>query len=347
MIGGNKLAEPTIEHFFEMMNSNGVNYAVLRNYEEYPVFGHDVDVVAELECVPRIRDIIASMSDELRWDLVVECGHWNGSPHEAQNIHIFKFFRMEPFSFLQIDIFNSFLVLSMPFHCAGEFIENRVFEPRGFYRIDAAIENVFRLLQIHSLCKSPANREKVRRYQQKIVDFERDNGDVFRNGLECKLGRAGWRGWLALRNREIDDFYILIWFAKIGFIVRAAVKSPVIFMSAVIYRAIGYIEAYFTRQCGVVVSADMSDLNSVQNLRNALEILHASNAIPKWYDDAAHTPGITRTERKILERGGVVVKSRECGRVTHGNILKGLSVDDLLRELVVAINVGHTKIFTR
>ena len=76
---------------FDALNRAELPYAVLRNFEAFPYFGHDVDLAVRDTDLPALRTIFESIAQEQGWDAVTECHHWAQSKRKAHQIQVFRF----------------------------------------------------------------------------------------------------------------------------------------------------------------------------------------------------------------------------------------------------------------
>ena len=120
-----------------------IDYAVLRNYEQYPDFGHDIDLVVRWSDLPRWKQLAMACAVDHGWAVLAECGHWARSSSRIHNIQILRFYSQHPPQYLQVDAFHSFLVLGLPLFDEDTLLSERIWDGRGFYlsliHISAAI----------------------------------------------------------------------------------------------------------------------------------------------------------------------------------------------------------------
>ena len=169
--------DATVVDFFSRMNQECVEYALLRNYENYPRFGHDIDLVVRWRDLPKLAAIAKCCAIDHGWSALVACNHWARSSSPVHTIQIHRFFSIDPPQYLQIDAFHSFIVLGLPFFDEDNLLRGRIKDPRGFYRINNHTENFYRLFQIASMATSKRAAEKTNRYRERAMSFWENAGD--------------------------------------------------------------------------------------------------------------------------------------------------------------------------
>ena len=101
------LTTESVLAIFERLNAENIAYAVLRNAEQYPHFGHDVDLIVADSDRTRCREIFIDVAKMQGWQALTECQHWAKSKHcQWHNIEIFRFFHPQQLAYLQLDLFH-------------------------------------------------------------------------------------------------------------------------------------------------------------------------------------------------------------------------------------------------
>lgn len=190
------------------MESEGVRYAILRNYENYPNFDHDLDLILHSDDLTKWRKIAVKIAQEEAWDYLTECDHWSQSPYRHHNIEIFRFYRLQPLEYLQVDLFHGFGLWGLELFNETQLLNDRVYVPeKGFSRISPVSENIIRIFQIYSIRKQKINREKITRYTKRISEFYSQQQSIFMKGLTAKLGPWGKQCVIALIDDKQHKFY--------------------------------------------------------------------------------------------------------------------------------------------
>ena len=164
-----EMQDATVTDFFSRMNREQVEYAVMRNYEAYPMFGHDIDIVVRWSDLHRWKEIATACAADHGWSVLTECDHWARSSSPEHAIHVLRFYSVNPRQYLQIDAFHSFLSLGLALFDEDALLRDRIRDGRGFYRINEAVENCIRLFQIAKLAGIKGTEEKLARYMDRAL----------------------------------------------------------------------------------------------------------------------------------------------------------------------------------
>lgn len=322
----------TVREFFARMNAQEVDYALLRNYEQYPDFGHDIDVIVRWAHLSGWRAIAKSCAEDFGWSALTDCDHWAQSGSREHTIQILRFYSTAPLQYLQIDAFHAALVNSLPLFDEEMLLGGRVWDDRGFYRIDERAENFFRLLQIARLVGFVGTREKIARYAERALGFWKATGDLADYGATIGFPRIGSAiellkaGDLRSYKREIDRQKRAWWSAQ-------ARAHPIGSIVAIFGRALEYLRLYWLRPCGFAVGVCASG-EQRGRLDAIMNQLIGANFIP------AYTAGAgIRQRHRVMERGGVIVKWESPERADL--IVDSTSTDEEVAAKLVSLIVGR------
>lgn len=330
------LDQATARCFFARMNEQQVDYAVLRNYEQYPRFGHDIDLVVRWSHLPKWKAIASSCAGELNWNALTECDHWARSGSREHTIQILRFYATAPFEYLQIDAFHSMLVNGLPLFNEEMLLAGRVWDDRGFFRIDERAENFFRLLQIARLVGFAGTEEKIARYAERALGFWNAAGDLGDYGVQSGFSRIAAAvqhlktGDLRSYKQEIDRQKRAWWNSRM-------LAHPMGNVVTIFDRLLDYLRLYWLRPCGFAVSVCAAG-EQRDRLDAIMNRLVGANFIPSY------TASVRMKKRqRVMERGGVVVKWESAARAEL--ILGSESKDeDVAAKLVSLIVTRHPAI---
>lgn len=309
--------ERSVSRLFQMLEQSGIRYAVLRNYELLPALRYkpesalqtDIDLVIHTEDLPLWRAIAITLAAEHKWDAATECDHWMQSKIRAHNIEVFRFYRVFPAAFLQVDVFHGYLVWGFPLFEEGELLEGRIRSSnRQITHIDPLKENTFRLLQINGLLASRHSKEKIRRYRNKVLHFCGSENKRMHSCLRNYFSVFGERAVTALKAEKFDRFALNMRFAKAYFAVRFVVRRPFQSIEYSIARFKDHRKRYFSRQCGSTIRIFAPDDQCKNRLRAAMESLVELNVIDRWTERGAGATSVDWHEHKVMEQGGLAVK---------------------------------------
>lgn len=299
-----KRVERTVIDLFGRLENAGIRYAVLRNYENYPHFSHDVDLVLYKSDISRLREILGSLSGENGWDMVTECSHWSVSKHEHHNIEVFRFYHAEEKEYLQVDIFHGFVLWGLPLMDEKALLLDSVLDEKGFRKINPAKENLLRMLQVYRLNDSPkTNSGKIERYTKMITSYADDYGSEFVEVLERFFPVNGKAALESLSSGEIDQFRSSMLALKKRYLWWSIKNNPSQVMSCIMSRAWDYFKQYMHEPCGAVLKVYAS-ASEKDEIRHCLEALKQKNILFCWKE----SEGVLDISRfSVLERGGLVI----------------------------------------
>ena len=99
------LPEKTAIELFQRLEDQRIRYAVLRNHENFPQFGHDIDLVMHPDDFPRWQQLAVQLAQNQQWQALTYCSHWaqSATPHHC--IQVYRFYNQNPLVYLQVDIY--------------------------------------------------------------------------------------------------------------------------------------------------------------------------------------------------------------------------------------------------
>jgi hypothetical protein len=331
------LDQATTLSFFARMNEQGVDYAVLRNYEQYPKFGHDIDLIVRWSHLSRWKAIAAECAAEHKWSALTECDHWARSSCREHTIQILRFYLTEPLEYLQIDAFHALLVNGLPLFDEDALLRGRVWDERGFFRIDERAENFFRLFQISRLAAAGAAREKVERYRERALSFWNTAGDL--GSYSSRLGFSGIEVAMEhLRAGDLSAFRQAINRQKRAWWTAKMLSHPLRGGGMILSRSADYMRLFWLRPCGftVHVSAPPEQRGLIETMMGRLV---SANFIPAYT-----VSGSLKQRQRVMERGGLAV---EWASAEHADlILDHTTNEEAADAKLITLLVGrHRRIF--
>lgn len=337
---GEQLAGETAASVFARLNACGAGYAVLRNYEEFPRFGHDCDLVVATADLARWRETAVTCAAERGWAALTSCDHWAQSPVREQRIDILRFYSTEPPAYFQMDAFHSLPVLGMPLFDEETLLGSRVWDERGFYRIDERTENLYRLIQIASVIGKPGAAERIERYRSRAIefwsrtqDFETFASSAGMSGLAAALEllRAGEP---AAFKRRVDAEKRRWWLRKMG-------THPLRGAGRGFERAIDLARLFRFRPCGFRLSVYAPDERPRALTQQALERLAGANLLIAFTTSADR-----RGQREAMERGGIAVDWTEAKEAAL-NADQCMDRDAFAERILTLLIERHPRLFDR
>lgn len=304
-----QIVEETVLELFHHLAIAGVRYAVLRNYEDFPYFTHDVDLVMHSCDIPIWRRLVVDLARQLNWDAVTECNHWCRLPDRPQNIQIFRFYNFNPPAYLQVDLFHGYLVWGVPLLTESQLLEGRVSDHRGFFKIDLALENTFRLLQIHKLLALPEPPwDKIKRYIAKVANYAKEEPPRLRASIYCLLGKNALHSLEMLLDGKYSEFCMQINTMKRHLLFKEIITYPFETLAHIAARLQDQLYSWFLRPCGFIVPV-FANQSRRALLFESLNALAEANLVYQWTAQGSEkSKGMLQQKRRILERGGLVIQ---------------------------------------
>jgi hypothetical protein len=302
------LKERTILVLVAELEQRGIRYAVMRNYEAYPAFEHDVDIVLHPNDVPAWQACLRALAQDLGWDALTRCHHWD-SPYPHQSPKQFLLYEVSPaLAFLCLDVFHGATLWGLPLYTADDVLADAVRDDLGFFRMSPARENLLRLLQVDALVGRHLEPEKVERYRGRIEEWWPLHGEETVALGRKLLGPSIEHGARQLLQGDFGAFKRHLRTARLTFLARTALRHPLASLDQVKARTRGRLREVGAGQCGFVTSAPAATEAQRRDVRQALDIVLATNAIREWTEVDALDAAVTSRERAEMEQGGLAVK---------------------------------------
>lgn len=337
---GNDASQATVREFFARMNAQGVDYALLRNYEQYPDFGHDIDLIVRWDHLSRWKAIAKSCAEDFGWSALTDCDHWAGSGSREHCVQALRFYAVDSGQYLEFDAFHSLLILGLPIAEEGSVLRGRVWDERGFCRIDERLENTFRLLQIARLSGVKGTQDKVERYRTRALSFWDSAGNL--NAFASELGFSNLtKAMEYLACGDMRAFRTQIERQKRIWLIRWLFTRPLRGIKIVFDRLRDYVRLFWLRPCGFKVRVFASTAEDKRRVERMMNEFMSTNFI-----HAFTTSKNLRSMRSVLERGGIVVEwtGQEKAQVVVGPE----SRDSIVKEQLVKLIIDrHTLIVDR
>jgi len=346
MSGLSLRAQQTIISTIHELETNRIDYTIARNYENYPDFGHDLDLFYHAP-VLTFEKIAKKVAAKNSWDIVTYCDHWSKSSISEHNIDVFRFYKLDTSEYLQIDLFRGFLIWGIPFISAEEILKERKLHSSGFfYRPNGALENIFRLLQINSLIGNDSATNKVSRYRERVLRFCDSEKDSL---LVCGKKRGLFYIDVALKYLHTKDYSRFSYYmnkSKKRFLIRYVFKHPINSFRQLIARVGDYYRLFYASPCGVELNIYASDLSQKKIVESELNELIKNDFISSWVE-AKNKFMLTVKERRILERAGVVIRWVAYQNENILSVNECESRKEISRMLCKSIIFRHKVIFSK
>lgn len=328
--------DATVVDFFSRMNDEEVDYALLRNYELYPKFGHDIDLVVRWSDLPKLMAVATSCARDHGWSVLAKCDHWARSSSREHTIQIQRFYSIDPPQYLQIDAFHSFIVLGLPFFDEDTLLRDRVKDDRGFYRINEHVENLYRLFQIAKVAETKGTAEKVKRYSERALTFwgQAQAPSLIAESpglpnMSIAIGHLR-SGDFESFKKEVRQKYRAWW---IGQLFSHPVRA-----GRLIFNRLIDVPRLWLRPCGFVVRAFAENNEERKRMEQIVKRLAAANIF-----FAFTLSSDFRERQRVRNVGGIVV---EWARLESADIIIDSRTDDqsIMNALLTLIVGRHAKL---
>lgn len=317
----NLRSEETSLNLINRLNDLEVNYAIARNYENYPSFNHDLDLFFD-GSLYQFQKIIFQVKEECGWDKVKVCNHWGTSKFREQNINSFLFISTNPFEQFRVDLFGGFLAMGIPLVKANDLVKNRIFDSDNkFFKIDPTYECLFCILQISSLLKNKSlNKEKIVRYRKKAINLyskitcKNKSFPVSFQNLYRLVEHIKSENFIKLQRR--------IFIVKSYFLISQLITRPIKSAKYLYMRVIQLLNLYFFNPCGIVITIPYRlNENQIREIETVFNTLKKAKFLPFWC--------LTTKNKKqsslplyFLERGGIALKEHKRSKKSQNLNLK-------------------------
>lgn len=297
----------TVEWILIAFARKSINYAVLRNYENLPEIGHDLDLVCLQDQLPAIRRTLGEAQAKFSWECITESDRWS-SPVEAFSIVVYKFFDFSRKRYLQLDFFGGFTIASSPCISAGELLRIRV--PSGdYYKIAPEHEILFRATQL-----ACAIRDKQYIRQEKLADKIRDLGgpkklaDIYKDlgglfGLGLNDNIDWWRyptEFCRIHNKFKRSYFLCS-------LIKNPLRTLMFFLERVRWRV--KLMTWGIPGSIVISNEYQGDAGSPQGLVEVLEAWRSRNIVVDFLciTSTLELAKLLFTAYKIVAKGGLVI----------------------------------------
>ncbi|MBK8189774.1 MAG: hypothetical protein IPK79_04925 [Vampirovibrionales bacterium] len=348
MVTATEIQDATVEALFQDLERSGVRYALLRNYERFPQFGHDIDLVMAAEDMAPWRDVARAVARRFEWDALTECRHWAQSREPLHRVHVFRFYRRAPMAFLEVDLFHGYSLWGLPLAGEAAVLAGRRPDAAGrFTHVDPCDEHGAHMLQMRRLMRFAQTEAKLARYRDKILRFYEANPDAFNQWLLRFYGPAGVKALRALMEGDFRAFGQRMSQTQRDVLRRRFARAPLRSARQMLARAVDLAWTYGRNPCGFVLPVDAPLQSDRASLLTALEALARTNVLIGFTAQRAHRRGLSWGERQLMERGGAVIKWTKSGAPGAFCVDPGEPQDGLAQRLLQRCMDRHPPIWTR
>jgi len=311
-IGESCRADKTVVDFVAQLDKKDIPYAIARNYENYPSFGHDLDLFVRCQDVEFFIDISVELASKHGWDYVTQCD-WDIWWHKDHSVKQIRFYNDSDFNYLQIDLIHFFPLYGLPLIAANELLLDREVDVQGrFYKISKSKENFIRVFQIYSLLGSKSNAAKIARYSKRLESYIENHGNsgLLNEGVKLGVGDGIWKAICLYNNSSIEEFKKGMLRLKLKLLVIKLFKNPFKSLYLMLKRISFYIRTIIIpiHGCYIRIFLGETDKNTALLI---LQTLKEKDYITSWKVRSNNNFYFNRKERKTMEKGGILVQWAE------------------------------------
>lgn len=348
MVTATEIQDATVEALFLALEEAGLRYALLRNFEQFPQFGHDMDLVMHQADVAAWREIAVAVARRFHWDAVTECRHWAQSLEPLHHVHVFRFYRRAPIAFLEVDCFHGYTLWGLPLTGEQTVLAGRQRESAGrFTHVDPCDEHGAHLLQMRRLMRFAHTEAKMARYRDKILRFYDAQPQAFRAWLTRVYGPAGLAALKALSEGNYRQFGVCMTRVQRDVLRHRLTRAPLTSLRQMGARVLDLAWTYGHNPCGFVLPVHAPLEGDRATLFTALDVLTRSNVLIGYTAQRAQRRGLCWSERQMMERGGAILRWAREDSPNVFWVAPGESQDGLVQRLMQRCIARHPALWAR
>ena len=270
----------TVEQLIAALEAGGLKPVIARNYEDYPNFGHDLDLFVDGQ-LHEATEIFTSVAKSLGWDRLTLCTHYAPYAHDDLNIIIFRFHQFEPLQTLQVDLFGGLILWGLTLRNRHTICSSRQLEPQGrFHTMPPEWEQGYRLFQIQSLHPNKEHSKRTR-YRHRVLEFHRLHPNrLIQWGKNNNLGNLE-PALKALGSDDVQGLSRRIRAAKSKFMLSELVRRPFRTLNRIRDRKRGLHVQFYEQPCGPILNLK----GDPDKWSERLDYLVTNQALPGWSID--------------------------------------------------------------
>lgn len=347
-VNSNSREENTVVDLVAQLESKSIQYAIARNYEDYPSFGHDLDLFVHHIDTAQITEISIKLACVYGWDYVT-CCNWDIWFHKKHSVKQIRFYKLTDFTYLQVDLIHLFPLYGLALMGESEILIDREKDLDGkFYKISKSKENLIRVFQIFSLLGNNANSAKVARYSKRLVDYVLGNGSggLLKEGEKLGVGSAFLQVVNLYNSGDLKKFKNRMLIIKLKLLMIKVLKEPFLSIALIVKRIAFYIGTFFVPIQGCHICIYLGDIHK-SVVFSALKTLKEKDYITNWLVRDSNAPYFNKKEHKIMEIGGVLIQWLDKPKKSCVDLCKVVEDEEVLDILKYNIIFRHSVIYNK
>lgn len=298
------LVTNTFDSFHNWATNHGVTYAVMRNYDQLPDVGNDLDLAMSLSDVNKFREALRTGLFR-EWDYITEITTHN-SKTERINISIFRFYSLQHEEFVQFDFFQGFSIKGQQFFNVKDLLSNRRIRS-GYYIVSTDVENFIKYLQVYNavIRQQP---ERVQRYVSQILYDGKCN-------YLTKLGLNSSTLQKTLELKNFSEYRELIENSRKNFLRTAFMNAPGAFLLGFFAKLEYFISLYLLDPFGCSLSVEShANTGEIETELKGLVELKIIRSYLILQNRPFASIKCLKQQLDIRSHGGIIIKVRRSGK---------------------------------
>lgn len=294
--------EKTTIFIFNEFKKKKVDYAIGRNYENFPYFKSDVDIFY-YNNLQKIKKILVTAAKKYNWSFLVYDESKCKNFEKENGIDIFYFYDKRNNIFLQYDFFKSMLILSLPYFKFSK--DNFIKIKNDIKVLPKNISASYNIFQISKLLKvKNKNFRKIKKYRKNFLKIRFNN--IFKKKFPLEIFLLS-KIRINLKKNNFIFFQIYIFFYKKLFFFNYLIKNPFQIYKFFL-RIYEYYLLYFRQPTGLVLTIPFYYKDKIKLNLNSLK---KSNLIDDW--EYFQNIGYFR-KYKYLERRNLILSLNKSNK---------------------------------
>ena len=215
--------ENTVMTFLNFLKESGIAYGIMRNYEQLPSTGNDIDFVAYSNDISKIQNLLVQTAKIESWDLLTRLSYHSSIVH-SRHVDVYRYYDLKKLQCLHIDFFHGMTSYGLEILAESELM-NDLKANDWFVTISDVNENLIRWLQIGNLYEG-SKTPKINKYLNKIQSLDGKQMLALKIKLIEKFGNKSLVGLDALINEDMDLSVKIIYSSKLNALFSAFLTKP-------------------------------------------------------------------------------------------------------------------------
>lgn len=230
-----------------MLKKEKIDYCILRNFEQFPNFSHDIDLYVNEKHLNSARRLLCDAFNKRKF-YIGEISAFDNSLQSLHNIKIFRIYNYDTKEMLQIDFFTGFSIFAQPiivFQLSEKIYCDKICN-YVLNSSEAALINLFQLSKrLGDPKKFNAYHENVQRNRLSVLD-KLERVGVKKKNID-KLNSC-------LDQNKVEDCIVsCVNAVKKDILLASFLRNPMVSFFNLVSRAISTFARYIIRPYGAII----------------------------------------------------------------------------------------------